>query len=362
MNEESPRSTGDAVRLPPQLQCRRRVVSFPRPGAAAANPFLVLMAQALERLSYQVEPFSFAGAVQRRYDAAILHWPDHFSTMFPWPRACVRTFAFLAFLWLQKRRGARIIRIVHDATELSSKHPRLRRINRQLCAHLTTHYVYLSESSRRAFAARFPKQMSKPSITLFHPTYGATMSPVPHVVARSATTLRFVGDVNRYKGLHRFLDLATETATLLRLHIVGRCRDQKYAERVETAMERARASGSEIDWDARRPDDDELEELIRTSRAVALPYLDGWNSGMAIKVLEQRVPLLCSDLPIFRELAEEVGPAWVTCYAADGSDFARCVAAGAGVRDTAAHARLDAYLAPLTWDRFAAGLKKVLSE
>ena len=63
-----------------------------------------------------------------------------------------------------------------------------------------------------------------------------------------------------------------------------------------------------------RPSDERLSELIQSVDVVFMPYLRGWNSGFAMLVLGCGGRLLCSDLPMFRELEDAVGAPWVYVF------------------------------------------------
>ncbi len=325
------------------------------------NPFPGLLADSLEARGWRVDDNEPAKYLRTAYDAVIIHWPDHFSTTHSHPVAWARTAMFFGLLSFLKLRGARIVRIVHDVDELHRHRRLLRRINRALSAALTDQYVFLSASSREAFARKFPALASPYHQTLFHPHFRAH-GDGPAVAATPARgALRFVGDIREYKGLDRFLALYAARRVATPLEIVGHCDDPAYAAAIQAQVDAARAAGCRVDWDDRRPGHDELDVIIAQAAAIVLPYTVCWNSGMAVKVLEHGTALLCADLPLFREIGERVGP-WITCYRPDGSDLARQVDRVMNYRVLKEDAaRLSHFLDGLSWDSFAAEFEGALA-
>ena len=104
---------------------------------------------------------------------------------------------------------------------------------------------------------------------------------------------------------------------------------------------------------------DELNQLVRTSTAVVLPYLRGSNSGLAVSILEQGVPVMCTDLPLFTELSDVLGVGWVCCFSPNSTDVEKkmkfLLQQSLEERD---FERLAAYLNELNWSTFASQIEK----
>ncbi|QNE05493.1 hypothetical protein [Croceicoccus marinus] len=165
---------------------------------------------------------------------------------------------FFGLLCLLKLRGARIVRILHDVDELRRRRRLLRRINRALSAALTDQYVFLSASSREAFARMFPRLARPDHPTLFHPHFRVAGHERPPTGQPARPALRFVGDIREYKGLDRFLALYAAQRVQTPLEIIGHCDDPHHAAAIRSRIDQARAAGCTIDWDDRRPGHDEL--------------------------------------------------------------------------------------------------------
>jgi len=63
-----------------------------------------------------------------------------------------------------------------------------------------------------------------------------------------------------------------------------------------------------------RLSDHRLADVIRAVDIVLLPYLRGSNSGFSMLVLSCGQRLLCSALPMFRDLRNRLGPPWVYVF------------------------------------------------
>ncbi|MCB9960528.1 MAG: glycosyltransferase [Hyphomonas sp.] len=320
------------------------------------NPFSALLADALEAEGCVVEPFSLRRVLATRYDIIILHWPAIFSTQFSLPVAWVRTAVFLTLMTWQRLRGAYIVRIVHDVTDLKANRARLLAINGALSSRFMNAYVFLSASSKEAFLASAPREARKTGALLFHPRFEANSPALSCAVPPGGGGLRFVGDLKPYKGLHVFLERAMRTGCPVKLEIFGVCDEPAYEAQLDKAVAAANAAGSAIVWHKSRPDHGELDALVDGAGAVLLPYLVGWNSGMAIKVLERGVPIVTSDLGVFAELEADLGADWVRRLPADDDTAFAARLSALPVPDSAARTRLAGYLATLSWQRFADGV------
>ena len=73
----------------------------------------------------------------------------------------------------------------------------------------------------------------------------------------------------------------------------------------------------------KRLSDQDLAELIQSVDIVFLPYLQGWNSGFAMLALGCGARLLCSDLSMFREIAEAIGPPWIYTFHLNTPDLSQ---------------------------------------
>jgi hypothetical protein len=105
-----------------------------------------------------------------------------------------------------------------------------------------------------------------------------------------------------------------------------------------------------------------LEDIIRAVDIVLLPYLRGSNSGFSMLVLSCGQRLVCSSLPMFRDLANRLGSPWVYVFDHRAKDLSTELGAAFSrfqhdVVDTDAKSRLAAFLHNCSFDNGAQQLR-----
>ena len=337
---------------------RGRIFSIPAKGMGHQNPFPALLAEHLESESWIVDGGFKPAAFLKTYRAAIVHWPEHASVQRSALVAWLRTAAIFLLLAWQKLRGAMIIRILHNVDAHKGARPILLGLNQKAIFGLTDTYIYLSATSRDAFLDRHPSQKAKRRIDLFHPRYGDELALTD---TDRAPQLRYIGDIRPYKGLDRFLELLAATPEHAALDIIGRSEDRAFSDVIAKAVDQAKGRGLAVSWDDRRPEHDELTSLLQATRLLVMPYRKSWNSGIAIKALENGAALVCSDQAIFRELQAAVGAPWVWIYEDNAESLAAVVAeAMRSPPSDADRERLATHIGSLSWPRFASAISDVL--
>lgn len=344
----------------PNLQ----ILCLPGTRMRESNPFTALLADGLADTGACVQDFTLKDAVARKYDAIIIHWPDHFSSQRALPVAIFRTLSLILVLAWQRLRGAKIIRVVHDVSALFPQRKWLRSINQKVVGRLVTEFLFLSKSSETAFRKNFPAASKRASLRLFHPRYASTVSPALSSGTQGprAKCISYVGDIKPYKGLHNFLAHIGKSPLSVPLNIYGRCEDPAYRAEIAANIETAQAAGNTISWVDRRPSATAFNEHAAEAGLLLLPYLDGWNSGMALSALEAGTPILATDLPIFEELKRDIGHKWITTYTSEADDLTGLIERRlSSPPDAEGQKALAAYLERLDWGTFSSGLHALLS-
>src|SRR6201999_1337647 len=113
-----------------------------------------------------------------------------------------------------------------------------------------------------------------------------------------------------------------------------------------------------------RLSDQLLAEMIGAVDVVFSPYLRGSNSGLAMLVLSCAQRLLCSALPMFRDLEHRLGPPWVYVFDHRAKDLsAELKAALSRFRhdlvDGDAQSRLQDFLDDCSFDHGAVQLRQL---
>ena len=107
-----------------------------------------------------------------------------------------------------------------------------------------------------------------------------------------------------------------------------------------------------------------LADIIGAVDVVLLPYLRGSNSGLSMLVLSCGQRLLCSALPMFRDLTNRPGPPWVYVFDHRAKDLSTELEAALSrfqhdVVDTDAKSRLRAFLDECSFDHGARQLRQL---
>ncbi len=341
-----------------------QILCLPGTRMRESNPFTALLADGLTDAGACVEDFTMKNAVTRKYDAIIIHWPDHFSSQRALHIAIIRTLSLILVLAWQRLRGAKILRVVHDVSALFPRRKWLRSINQKIIGRLVTDFLFLSQSSETAFRENFSTASKRSSLRLFHPRYASTVSPALTAGTQKprAKCINYVGDIKRYKGLHNFLTYIVEHPLSVPLNIYGRCEEPAYRAQITARISSAQAAGNAIAWVDNRPSATAFTQHVAEAGLLLLPYLDGWNSGMALSALEAGTPILATNLPIFKELNRDIGHDWITTYAPESDDLPQLISNRlASPPDAADQKALATYLETLDWPSFSTRLHALLS-
>lgn len=155
------------------------------------------------------------------------------------------------------------------------------------------------------------------------------------------------GEVRPYRGFAELVEAFKELPDdALSLSIVGARRSDAYSESLAQSVLCARR----VEWDARRLSDEQLQRSILGAEIVCLPYVEVTNSGAALLALSLGRPVLVPDFPVFQELRDEVGGAWVGLMSGDLELDIRKLRQGLRT----APPRLEAR----TWESFGEGVRQ----
>lgn len=279
-----------------------------RPSTSKGNSFVELFSESIRQNGIAIRNFVWHDALFPRQSAIILHWPEYFflrSNKYTEMKFAALRIAKLLYgvklVWIvhniephdtgsvDKRMAARFLNLLDGAIHLNSRSPAL------------LHEAY-GISPRR-------------ELVVPHGNYIPGMHRPAMAEMRDFHPIRLFnfGLIRRYKNLEDLADCANRLADPdLRLEICGHRKDEVLCDRLE-ALARA-GPGIKLDL---RPDvlpQQELEEKIDASHAVALPYAAINNSGAAIFALSRNRPVLAPRLGAMPELLDEVGGDWLYLY------------------------------------------------
>lgn len=335
-----------------------RVLASPARRNRDRNPFNYLLSEALTAEGCEVFDLDGRNWLYSRADVLHLHWPQEAASGSP--RSALRKMArLIARIVVQKLRGARVVWTVHNVRSHDGDNPAMERWLMGRVASLVDGLIFLTQSSRDAACEEMPALAAKRYAVIPHGLYG-TVSDTPRETARADLGLPpdrpvvgFLGDIRRYKGLDLLLDafeqMEPREATLL---VAGAFASGSYGAEVRARIASLVEKGHAVRFIEERLDTPRLLDAVRACDVVALPYRAIWNSGFAILVLENGVPILTTDAPMFRELERELGPEWVRIAhgALTGETITHALAVGAA-EDPAS---MGAFRAARSWSQIGA--------
>lgn len=298
----------------------RAMQSFgaPRP---TSNPYIHMLDTALSQTAGITHlRFNRRRALLGRYDILHFHWPETlFGGSTPSRKLLRNAFALALGIRLAVTKVA-VVRTAHNIA-LPKDVTRWERRYLQWIERRTDHRIVLNE--RTAVPAGSTSTLIK------HGHYLDWFSSVPSV-APTANTIAFVGLVRRYKGVEDLLAAFTSTskdAPDLRLHVAG----NPTGAVIEREVRELAALDSRVELDLRYLSETDFANAVMKSAGVVLPYRAMHNSGTVLAALSLGRPVLVPRNEVTMELANEVGPGWITCFddtitGAALHDFARAAA------------------------------------
>ncbi|MGO8918816.1 MAG: hypothetical protein ACLQJR_23185 [Stellaceae bacterium] len=297
-----------------------RVLSMP--GRGHTIPYVDAFCDGLDEAGMEVVGVRSRAAKMFRFDILHLHFPEHYVTERSARSAVLNATALLICALITKLLGKTIVWTVHDVLPSRQRHRWLLWPYLWCMRALTDAYVFMSRTSESQFFAAFrrPKR-----VVISHVPHGSfeipSMSRAQRDELRGDLTggadcllVGFIGEIKPYKNIGALAQLPPEdpTGRPIKFLIAGLPHHAYDAAIIEASL--ARIAPERIIRLAERPSDRRIAELNQIVDLVLLPYTVGWNSGGAVVALSCHARILCSGLPMFRELAERPGAPWVYVY------------------------------------------------
>lgn len=279
--------------------------SFPTP-RPTTNPYLIMLADHLDRAGARVLTFGYRTALLGRYDVFHVHWPETLLRGSSPVKKTVRQCLALVFMIKLALDRTPVVRTVHNLARPDGL-SRVDHLLLDLLDRLTTVRIRLNPLTT--------VPAGRPSMIIPHGHYRDWFAdhprsePVPGRVG-------YVGLIRRYKGVERLLEVFAATASRapsLTLRIGG----HPSTDDLAMIIDRAVAADPRTEAVTRYLDDAELVELVTAAELIVLPYRFMHNSGGALAALSLDRPVLVPDNEVNRRLAEETGPGWVHVYSGE---------------------------------------------
>jgi len=289
-----------------------RIISVPTQKFRLQNPIFHAFYAEMGRQGVEADDFRLRDLFARDLAIFQVHFPEHFAMNYGPAAALMRSGTLILAMLICKLRRVPIVWTVHNIAPFENRNTLLYRLLMWAFVRLVDGHIFLSRSSEQQFAQHFPHVRPKACALISHPSYPVEPAPPP---PHDDVVIGMIGEQKTYKQPLQSLRLFRTAHDLVdcRLLIAGKVHDpDPFREALTDFPE------EHVQWLDRRLDDQELERAAREVDFVLLPYSMITNSGAAIYALSCERPIVASPLPLFLELRELFGPAWVRI--ADGSE------------------------------------------
>lgn len=312
------------------------------------NPFVARFCESLGEAGCDVVDVDDPRRLPRPIDVLHVHWPEQIFWKGGSPAHLAwRTFSTLAALGRLKRKGVRIVWMVHNLAphDLGGVRRLLWPLIKRRLAGLADGFLTLSPATVAIVQRAIPALAPKPGVAAWHPVY-----PLPAGLPDRAACRRdagvpeecdlyaFLGLIRPYKGVEELIAaFVADPYPPRRLLIAGHCDSPAFAARLHAQA----ASDPRIDIRLGKLDDTRFAALTRAADIVVLPFRDYLHSGSMIHALSHDRPVLTPAAPFADALSDEAGPGWINTYRGPLSSAALAEARRPSGTPNLAHLRFD---------------------
>ena len=307
-----------------------RIVAWPKtsPANVYVSALYDAMAHSAEVGEFEPSAGFVAKASELGCDIVHVHWLERpFWGGGGMPRIGRRVIHALRAIAKLKRQGAKLVWTAHDpfphemaANDFQRSAPLrvLWGFYRRVVLRQLDGIILLSECHRDTVAPLLPRPSRVQWAVVPHPHYrGQYPDEITPVAARESLgladdspVLGFVGNLRRYKNPDGLMRAFAGSAARLQLLVAGKPDSAPY----QAELEAIARTDARIVADFSFIPDADLQRYLRAADGMVFPFRDVTNSGSALLALSFGRPLAVPDVPIFRELRDQVGTDWVYLY------------------------------------------------
>lgn len=292
------------------------------PGRSFAwNSFARIFSDSLEAAGCHVIDVEDPRRLSTTIDVLHIHWPDQlFWGGTPNHRAAYRIWSTLRALRRLRRRGVRIVWMVHNLRphELDGPRAMLWRWLSGGIARLADGFMTLSPATLPEVRSAFPGLRGKPAAQAWHPAYPRLAGLRDRASCRAVlgvgpgeVLVAFLGLIRPYKGVDALIAaFRSKAPPQARLLIAGDCETPSVVEEIRSLV----AGDDRITLSFGRLSETAFAEHLVAADAVALPYRRYLHSGSIIHALSYARPVITPAAPFADALADLFGTQWVRTY------------------------------------------------
>jgi glycosyltransferase involved in cell wall biosynthesis len=264
--------------------------------------------------------------LKERFDILQIHWLE---SPFWTRKSLILKFvlASIVSLLILKMKGGKIVWTAHDPVphEMQGNevlahgfYGWLWRTYSAFVIHLTDGVILLSKTHGPDIVTRYPRLAARFSTVIPHPHYrGVYPDDITREDARISLamtdgqpTLLFLGNVRPYKNAEGLIAAFRASTANARLIIAGEVENENYVKTLRALSGNDPRIELKLDYIA----DDMLQLYLRAADVVVIPFRHVTNSGSVMLALSFDCPVAIPRVPVFEELHDSVGDAWIKLF------------------------------------------------
>jgi glycosyltransferase involved in cell wall biosynthesis len=293
-----------------------RILAWPAFKTRGQNPYAYLLYSHMQ--GAEVDEFSIANVITRRYDVWHMHWPEMFLNVEKTvASAALKTLVVLTLIDFARRRGTKIMWTVHNLASHERRYPRVEKWFWPAFLSRLDGFITLSESGLATARERFPELRNLPGSVVPHGHYRGeypddkqTDCRQPLGIGANAKVALFFGWIRDYKNVPGLISAfrgINDPETVL--CIAGR----EFPGSSPSVREVADGD-PRIHLHLQHIPAENVQTFFGAADLVVLPYREILNSGTAVLALSFNKPVLVPRKGAMSELQTLVGSNWVRTY------------------------------------------------
>jgi len=271
-----------------------KLLAWPKTGL---NPYNEIIYKELEKQGVEVlshREHRIAG-IFYKVDVFHFHWINAYLNHKPL-KAFIATFSFILYILILKLRGTKVIWTLHNSVEFThhGKNKWLENILVHFLLNSVNKIIIHSKFQKNHLDEKYHNKLA----WIPHHNY---CSILDDSIEHKKDYFLFFGSIDKYKGLETAIKAYKKSNTQLPFKIIGSVSNNEYKAKLIDLIN----SNKNIIFEDRYVEDNELELLVKNSKAVVLPFKQITNSGTLIYTLSCYTTIIMTNSILSDELLNE---------------------------------------------------------
>jgi len=265
------------------------------------NPYIEILYREFEKQGCKVlshRENRIKNLFSENVDIFHFHWLNSY-LMHNTLKSLIATIAFISYIKILKSKNVKIVWTVHNS-ETFTHHGKNKWLEKILVPFLLENSDKLIIHNKNQ-KNHFDKKYYNKIVYIPHHNYLPILNSQVRSFKLKAKYFLFFGGISPYKGIEKLITMYNDIEINIPLKIVGRINGEGYKEKLEKLI----TNKEKIILEDRFLSDEELELLIKESKAIILPFSKITNSGSLILSLSCRKPVIITRNLLSQKIVEE---------------------------------------------------------